>query len=267
MAPAAAAAGVACSGAALTVLAPGCLSRASAAAAGTVQHACTAPGVLLAVALLDGVLFASACCAGTCCAHTNAAAGTTTDAVAHWVRADMATAAAALADRTAGLLAMRPTGQSSSRLSMGGFQDVLAAVRDAAPAVLLALLSTAGVPAAGELPAFRLLPADCAVLLACARGEDGSRCEPMRDAGIFGDSAPSGDWLMDASRTSGCASGTLRAQSRYAPRCCRTYGRFKISDTLGLSLVSFANKLLTSPFRPLLKQSGSGVNSAAAIMR
>lgn len=53
-----------------------------------------------------------------------------------------------------------------------------------------------------------------ALLLACARGEGGSRWDPMREAGIFGERDPSGEWLMEASKTSGCASGTFAAQAR-----------------------------------------------------
>jgi hypothetical protein len=105
------------------------------------------------------------------------------------------------------------------------------------------------------------------LLLACASGEAGSCCDPMREAGIFGEREPSEEWLMEASRTSGCASGMFAAQARYARRCCLTKGRFRVSATLGLSLVSFASRRPTRPMRPLLYPSGKGLYSAAAILR
>lgn len=93
-------------------------------------------------------------------------------------------------------------------------------------------------------PTLRLAPAIGTALPTCDRGEAGSLWEPMREAGILGESAPSEDLLIDASKTSGCASGTLRAQSKYCARCCRAVTRVSVTmPCSAVVCVAYSNHL------------------------
>lgn len=173
--------------------------------------------------VLHSGLLGAACCAGPgagccCCTHSSAAVGAACSAGV------TAAEEGVLHGGTAGLPELWLPEASCDSMTAGGLRPVCMpwpATPCCAP--------LPGTPPGEELPpTLRLAPAIGTALLTCDRGEAGSLWEPMREAGILGESVPSGDWLIDASRTSGCASGTLRAQSKYCARCCRVVTRVSV---------------------------------------